>query len=118
MRYERGFTLIEMLVALAVLSLAALALLKLQGVTLRTAADLDQRMVAETVARNLAVEVLTDPAPPAAGQSDGTLTNGGRVWNWSRTVSRAGDPRLLRIDFVVRGAPGTSPAALTVVRAS
>ncbi|WP_278988420.1 type IV pilus modification PilV family protein, partial [Sphingobium yanoikuyae] len=38
---EHGFTLLEMLVALAVFSLAALALVRLQGVTLRTAADLD-----------------------------------------------------------------------------
>ena len=35
---EHGFTLLEMLVALAVFSLAALALVRLQGVTLRTAA--------------------------------------------------------------------------------
>ena len=34
---EGGFTLLEMLVALAVFSLAALALVRLQGVTLRTA---------------------------------------------------------------------------------
>ncbi len=40
---EHGFTLLEMLVALAVFSLAALALVRLQGVTLRTAADLDSK---------------------------------------------------------------------------
>lgn len=117
MRAERGFTLIEMLVALAVFSLAALALLKLQGVTIRTTADLDQRVLAETVARNLAVEILTDPAAPAIGEVAGTASNGGRAWTWTRTVSRAGDARLLRVDFTVRGLSG-SPAVLTVVRPS
>jgi general secretion pathway protein I len=118
MSRARGFTLIEMLVALAVFSLAALALIKLQGVTLRTAADLDQRAVAETVARNLAVEVLSDPAAPTIGESAGVVTNAGRIWRWTRTVSRAGDARLLRVDFVVRGATAASPAVLTVVRAA
>jgi len=118
MNRARGFTLIEMLVALAVFSLAALALLKLQGVTLRTAADLDHRAVAETVARNLAVDVLSDPAAPSIGESAGVLANGGRTWRWTRVVSRAGDVRLLRIDFTVRGAIGASPVVLTVVRAT
>ena len=72
----------------------------------------------QTVVHNLAVEVLTDPAPPAAGESAGTVINGGRVWSWTRIVSRAGDARLLRVDFVVGGGAGLSPAALTVVRAS
>lgn len=118
MTRSRGFTLIEVLVALAVFGLAALALLKLQGVTLHTTADLDQRAVAETVARNLAVELLSDPASPTIGESAGVVTNGGRTWRWTRTVARAGDARLLRVDFIVRGAAGTSPAVLTVVRAT
>jgi len=118
MKRTNGFTLIETLVALAVFGLAALALLKLQGVTLRTAADLDQRALAETVARNLAVEVLSDPAAPVIGESEGVVTNGGRAWRWTRTVARTGDARLLRVDFIVRGASGTSPAVLTVVRAT
>lgn len=66
---ERGFTLLEMLVALAVFSLAALALLRLEGATVRQTGQLDERMMAQLVARNLAVETLTDPAPPALGAS-------------------------------------------------
>src|SRR3546814_18147405 len=77
---ENGFTLIEMLVALAVFSLAALALLRLQGVTLRTAADLDQRVVAQAVARNLALETLTEPAPHVTGPRSGTRTKNGTGW--------------------------------------
>ena len=115
-RGQSGFTLIEMLVALAVFSLAALALLRLEGFTLRTAADLDRRLLAETVARNLMVETLTDPAAPAVGQSAGVATNGGAAWRWTRVVTRADDQRLLAINVVVAGQHGTSPAALTFVR--
>ena len=48
-RAELGFTLLEMLVALAVFSLAALALVRLQGVTLRTAADLDSKALGRSI---------------------------------------------------------------------
>ena len=71
---EAGFTLLEMLVALAVFSLAALALLRLEGATVRQTGELDERMLAQLVARNLAVETLTDPAPPPLGASTVLLT--------------------------------------------
>ena len=115
-RAERGFTLLEMLVALAVFSLAALALVRLQGVTLRTAADLDSKALGQIVARNLMVKVQTDPLPPSIGQADGDVTNGGRRWHWSRVVKPTDDRRLLQIDLTVDGQPGASPVALSFVR--
>lgn len=114
---ERGFTLLEMLVALAVFSLAALALVRLQGVTLRTAADLDSKALGQIVARNLMVEVQTDPLPPSVGEDDGDLENGGRRWHWSRTVKPTDDQRLLQVDLTVDGQPGASPVVLSFVRA-
>jgi len=115
-RAERGFTLLEMLVALAVFSLAALALVRLQGVTLRTAADLDSKALGQIVARNLMVKVQTDPLPPSIGEADGDVTNGGRRWHWSRVVKPTDDRRLLQIDLTVDGQPGASPVALSFVR--
>ena len=70
---EQGFTLIEMLVALAIFSLAALALLRLGGATATNSARLNDQAIAKIVARNLAVETLTDPQPPAFGASAGEV---------------------------------------------
>ncbi|HCW60984.1 MULTISPECIES: type II secretion system minor pseudopilin GspI [Sphingobium] len=113
---EGGFTLLEMLVALAVFSLAALALVRLQGVTLRTAADLDSKAMGQIVARNLMVDVQTDPVPPSIGEEDGEVSNGGRRWRWSRVVKPTDDRRLLQVDLTVDGQPGASPVALSFVR--
>lgn len=113
---QSGFTLLELLVALAVFSLAALALVKVQGVSVRTAADLDTRMLAETVARNLSVELTSDPHAPALGRADGVVENGGRRWRWTRIASAAEDARLVRLDIRVEGEDGGSPALLTILR--
>lgn len=113
---ERGFTLLEMLVALAVFSLAALALVRLQGVTLRTAADLDSKAMGQIVARNLMVEMQTDPAPPSVGTDEGEVDNGGRRWRWNREVKAMDDKRLLQVDLTVDGQAGSSPVVLSFVR--
>ena len=68
---DLGFTLIEMMVALAVFSLAALALIRLEGATIRGAATLDTTLMAQTVARNVAFDALTDARPPTIGTATG-----------------------------------------------
>jgi general secretion pathway protein I len=114
---ESGFTLIEMLVALAIFSLAALALLRLGGATATNSASLADQAIAQTVARNLAVETLTDPQPPAFGASQGEAVNAGRRWRWTRTVSRSPEARIQQIEILVQpeaGGPGR--ASLTIFR--
>ena len=114
---ENGFTLIEMLVALAIFSLAALALLRLGGATATNSARLSDQAMAQLVARNLAVEAMTDPQPPAFGASQGDAVNGGRRWRWTRTVSRSPEARIQQIEILVQpeaGGPGR--ASLTIFR--
>lgn len=110
-----GFSLLEMLVALAVFAIAALALIKLQGASLMQTAELDSRLYSEVVARNLAVETLTDPAPPPLGDSQGASTNAGRSFTWRRTTTALEGGELLKIDLAVKQAAGPE-ITLTVLR--
>ena len=116
-RREAGFTLIEMLVALAIFSLAALALLRLGGATAANSARLHDQALAQIVARNLAVELLSDPEPPPFGTLAGEAVNGGRRWLWTRNVARSPEARIQQIGIIVVGeAGGPGRASLTLFR--
>lgn len=104
------------MVALAVFSLAALALIRLEGATIRGAAILDTTLTAQMVARNIAIEAITDAEPPALGVASGTERNGGRAWSWTRRTRPTGDSRIVRIDVVVADPAGVPQGRLTVVR--
>jgi len=105
-----------MLVALAIFSLAALALLRLNGATATNSARLTEQALAQTVARNLAVELLTDPQSPPFGTQTGALSNAGRQWRWTRVVERSPEARIQLITIRVEGEQGTGAATLTLFR--
>jgi general secretion pathway protein I len=113
---EAGFTLIEMMVALAVFSLAALALIRLVGATVRNTSDIETRTLGQIVSNNLAVDVLTDPVPPALGTVQGATVNGGRNWRWTRTVKATADVRIVRVDIAVKDQNGRIGGAITLAR--
>jgi len=114
---EAGFTLIEIMVALTVFSLAALALVRLEGATIRSTGMLDSTLLAQLVARNVAVEAVTDTVPPVAGKAEGNVQNGGRDWHWVREIRAIGDGQVMRIDVSVADRDGRVLGRLTVVRA-
>lgn len=115
---ERGFTLLEMLVALSIISIAALTLVRLDAFAVRTAGDLDESTMAGIVAQNRAVELWTDPAPPTIGNSTTGVANAGRNWRVEQRVARTADDSLLRIDLTVRPESGRGQAVLTIIRPS
>ncbi len=111
-----GFTLVEMLMALAVFSLAALALLRLSGATAVTTARLGDQALAQIVARNIAVETISDPVAPPLGTTAGQAVNGGRPWLWTRTVALSPEPRIQLVTVAVTSANGPERATLAVFR--
>lgn len=113
---ERGFTLIEVMVALLVFALAVLALLRLEGATIRSTGVLRDTLLAQIVARNIGVEALTDAQPPPRGVTSGVEQNGGRIWRWTRDVQPIGDGDVLRVDVAVRDDRGRALGQITLVR--
>jgi general secretion pathway protein I len=116
---QSGFTLIEMLVALAVFSLAALALVKLDSSTIRASAKVEEHLLARITLNNLAAETLTDPGAPALGESRGEVVNAGQRWLWTRRAER-GDvgAGLVRIDLAISNEHGQVLATQTLVKAA
>lgn len=113
---EHGFTLVELMVALAVFSLVALTLLKLQGSIVRNSGEIGDRAVGQIVAHNLAVQTLTDPGAPAIGEEQGSEANAGRNWRWVRETSTTADPKLVRIDIAVLDDSGRPAGRLSLAR--
>lgn len=95
-----GFTLVEMLVALAVFSLAAMALLNLSGENTRSAARVEARTLGGVVAENVAVEAAVATQLPE-GETSGRTELAGRTWRWTRAVLATDDPDILRIEVRV-----------------
>ena len=104
MRAEGGFSLIEVMVALAIFGLAAVALIRLQGVSLASAVTLSDRQYASIVARNQALEAMFSRTPPAAEQ--GRERAGARDWPWRRQISPGPDPDTILVAVDVTGDQG------------
>lgn len=99
-----GFSLIEMLVALAVFGLAVLGLLNLAGESTRTAWVIEERVLAGVVADNVAVDAMLEDLAALDGDAAGSETLGGHHWRWTRAVSATDEPDILRIDVSVHPA--------------
>lgn len=106
---EAGFSLLEVIVALAVFSLGALALLNVLGESNRSQSANQTRAIARIVAENQLVEVMALSEAPPQGTRSGTTRQLGYTWEWDRTVAPTDEPRILRIDVRVReqGQPQT-----------
>jgi general secretion pathway protein I len=113
---EAGFTLIEMLVALAVFSIAALALLRLDAYAVATTADIDARIMAGLVVQNEAALAATDPGPVVRGVTTSSVTNGGRRYAVRRVVTPTADGRLVRIDLLAAEQGASGRAMLTMIK--
>lgn len=100
--HQSGMTLIEVLVALAIVSVAVLALARSGGQALDTQYELEQRTLAMWVADHVLAQIeLGDDAVP--GQRVGEMTMANRTWFWRAVIQPTPDQAMLRVDVVIEG---------------
>lgn len=101
-RNARGFTLVEVLVALAIVVFGMAALLG----TLTSAADsslyLRDKAFASWIGLNRISELRLAAKRPAQGKSNGEIEYAGRKWQYEQEVTRTDIDGVLRIDVRVR----------------
>ncbi len=106
-----GFTLIEVLVALAVVALALLGLTRTAALQVNDFDALRERTLAGWVAANVLTETRLATTLPSAGESDGRVEFAARAWRWTREVSTTPDPVIRRIDIRVFAGDSHEPSA-------
>ena len=82
-----GFTLIEVLVALAIVAIGMAAVLEALTSSANTALYLQDKTLAQWVALNRIETVRLSGTTPAVGTSNDTLDYAGRSWEWQETVT-------------------------------
>lgn len=102
MKRPRGFTLIEVLIATAVLAFAMGAVISGMARYADNAASLRERTIALWVAHNRLTEIDLEPVWPAVGKSDGDAEMAGIDWRWFVTVSESPDPDVRRVEIRVQ----------------
>lgn len=98
---EAGFSLIELLVAVSILALAAVSLLESQTQAISITSQLEQRSLASMVAENrlnLALGLIEEPAPGTRSGSDNQM---GMDFRWQETVRPAPGGDLTIIEVTV-----------------
>lgn len=114
-RAERGFTLVETLVALAALAFVAVAAMALVSSGARFAANERERAIASIVADNLMVEILARAEAPDIGQQERILEAGGRRWRALINGEEAGEGLIaVRVRVSLEGAERALAEAATL----
>lgn len=78
----RGFTLVEVLVALAIVAIGLTALFAATSQTVRASAYLREKTLAQWIALNRITEARLEGNPPADKDMSGDVEYAGETWRW------------------------------------
>lgn len=97
-----GFTLIEVMLALAVFSIAGIALLSAASNNARNLGHLDDKMFAQWVASDQLVALSLDSKWPPKNNLKGEVKLAGKTWFWHQKVVKTTDNDMRAVVLEVR----------------
>ena len=98
---QRGFTLMEVLVAMMVLSVGLIAVIKVVGEVSTSAIQLQDKTYAQWVAMNKVAEMRLQKTWPATGKTDGVSEMAGQTWHWFAEVKNTDDKDVRKLEVSV-----------------
>jgi general secretion pathway protein I len=96
-----GFTLLEVLVALAIIAIALTALVALGGRSADTTRALALRIQARWVAQNQLSLAQAEQRFPPAGELTGEDTMSGQTFSWRQKISDTPNPNFRRLEIFI-----------------
>lgn len=100
-RHSAGFTLIEALVALLIVSLGMMAVNTQLNQYAVTSIYIEQKTLASWIATNLLTELSVQSQWPETGDSEDEIEYAGRAWHYRIEISETQVPNLRRADISV-----------------
>lgn len=98
---KEGFSLLEVLVALAILAVGLAAAIKVSTENAENASYLRDKTLAHWVAMNVLTEIQVRGEWPTLGKKEGAAMMAEREWYWLVKVSETVDEELRRLDVQV-----------------
>jgi general secretion pathway protein I len=102
-----GFTLLELLVAMAIFATAGLAIMQSSSAHIRNLSQLDDLTIASYIAGNQMQLAMLDKEWPGKEKSQGEVKMANRDWLWQQQVSKLADEdlRLVQISVSLAESP-------------
>jgi general secretion pathway protein I len=112
---ERGFTLIEVMVALIIVALGMLGAIQAVSQSAGNSGYMRDRTIAHWVAMNRLTETRLQKNAPAVDKSSDEVEMGGRKWKWTMNVTQTQVETMRRIDISVRPAEAPETTRLASI---
>lgn len=101
MKKQRGFTLLEVMVALLIVAVSLGGAVKVIGNAAANSSRMGNKTFANWVALNQMAELRIKKGWPKFGETKGTAEMGGRKWAWLQKSVKTEDDNIKRVELSV-----------------